>query len=174
MSARDELTIWMLSTARKAPRAAPTTASQVLAVTLASASTLSLACGDSGSTGVARCGAAAMSGSRRPMADMAGLRAWPDGSALSRLARGRDADEAAAAGALGQHGRLGIDRRLDRHPRAQQAGQRVGAVERDLHGDALHDLREVAGGVVGRQQAELEAARRRQAVDMAADRGIRK
>src|SRR5882724_4367288 len=143
MSARDELTIWMLSTARKAPSAAPTTASQVLAVTVASAPRLSLAGCGSGSTGVANCGAAATTESRRPMADMASLRARQDGSALNRLARGSGADEAAAAGALRQHGRLGIDRRLDRHPRAQQAGQRVGAVERDLHGDALHDLREV-------------------------------
>ena len=40
-------------------------------------------------------------------------------------------------------------------------------VEGDLHRHALDDLGEVAGRVVGRQQRELEAAGRRQAVDMA-------
>ena len=40
-------------------------------------------------------------------------------------------------------------------------------VEHDLDRHALHDLGEVAGGVVGRQQREFEAAGRRQAVDMA-------
>src|SRR5215468_9475465 len=32
------------------------------------------------------------------------------------------------------------------------------AVEQDLHGDALHDLGEVTGGIVGRQQREFLAA----------------
>ena len=39
------------------------------------------------------------------------------------------------------------------------------AVEHDLHRNALHDLGEVAGGVVRRQQRELLAAGRRDAVD---------
>ena len=42
-----------------------------------------------------------------------------------------------------------------------------GAVEQDLHGDALHDLGEVAGGVVRGQQREFLAAGGRKAVDMA-------
>ena len=40
----------------------------------------------------------------------------------------------------------------------------------DAHGHALHDLGEVAGGVVGRQQAEHRAGRRRDALDRALDR----
>ena len=40
-------------------------------------------------------------------------------------------------------------------------------VERDLDGDALHHLGEIAGGVVRRQQREFLAARRRDAVDVA-------
>src|SRR5215475_13689204 len=67
MSATDELTIWMLSTARKAPSAAPTTASQVFVVTLLTV--LSLA--GRASTGVAKRGAAGTSGPRISMADMA-------------------------------------------------------------------------------------------------------
>ena len=42
-------------------------------------------------------------------------------------------------------------------------------VEDDLHRDALHDLGEVAGGVVGRQQREFLTAGRREAVDAAAE-----
>ena len=61
----------------------------------------------------------------------------------------------------------GVDGRLDRHAGAQQPASARAVVEHDLHRDALHDLGEVAGGVVGRQQRELEAAGRRQAVDMA-------
>src|SRR5471030_563149 len=54
---------------------------------------------------------------------------------------------------------LGVDRRLDRHARPQQAGE-LAVVEHDLHRDALHDLGEVAGRIVGRQQREFEAAGR--------------
>src|ERR1700732_3403384 len=42
-----------------------------------------------------------------------------------------------------------------------------GIVERDLHGDALNHLGEIAGGVVRRQQREFLAAGRRERVDMA-------
>src|SRR5690349_551184 len=66
-------------------------------------------------------------------------------------------------------GRVGVDRRLDRHPGAQPAGQRIILIERDLDRDALDNLGEVPGGVVRRQQRELLAAGGRQAFDMAAD-----
>src|ERR1700758_1286851 len=39
----------------------------------------------------------------------------------------------------------GIDRRLDRHARTEQAGQPIGQVDDDLYRNALHDLGEVAG-----------------------------
>ena len=67
-------------------------------------------------------------------------------------------------------GRLGVDGRLGGHARPQQAFQ-AGIVEHDLHRHALHDLGEVAGGDVGRQQREFETARGRQAVDMAPQLG---
>jgi hypothetical protein len=38
--------------------------------------------------------------------------------------------------------------------------QRVSGIEHDLHGDSLHDLREVPRGVVGRQKRELRSAGR--------------
>ena len=64
------------------------------------------------------------------------------------------------------HGGLGVDRRLRRHARPQQSIQ-LPIVEHDLDGDALDDLGEVTGGVVGRQQSELEAAGGRETIDMA-------
>ena len=64
---------------------------------------------------------------------------------------------------------LGIDGRGNGHARPQIAAQRIVRIDRDLHRDALHDLGEVAGGVVGRQQREFLAAGRRDAVDMAFD-----
>jgi hypothetical protein len=42
-------------------------------------------------------------------------------------------------------------------------------VEHDLHGHALHDLHEVAGGVLGRQQAEARSGRGGNAVDLAVE-----
>src|SRR5690348_13260502 len=54
-------------------------------------------------------------------------------------------------------GRLGVDGRLDRHARPQQTFELL-VVQRDLHRNALHDLGKVAGGVVGRQQREFQAA----------------
>src|SRR5215213_10268011 len=49
---------------------------------------------------------------------------------------------------------LRIYRRRDRHARPQQALLMLTRVEHDLHGHALHDLDEVAGRVLRRQQAE--------------------
>ena len=84
--------------------------------------------------------------------------------------------QCAAVSRAGRRGRgraqclpLGLDRRIDRHAGAQLAGEPLAGVEHDLHRDALHDLGEVAGRVVGRQQREFLAARRRDAVDMAVE-----
>ena len=76
---------------------------------------------------------------------------------------------------LGGGGRLrgcGFDERVsmvgnDRHARTQFDERVACRVERDLHRDALHDLGEIAGGVVRRQQREFLAAGGRDAVDMA-------
>ena len=73
--------------------------------------------------------------------------------------------------ALGDHGCLGVDSRFGGHARTQQPGQAV-VVERDLHGDALHDLGEIAGRVIRGQQREFEAAGRRQAIDMSLQPGV--
>src|SRR5579859_1483630 len=61
--------------------------------------------------------------------------------------------------------RFRFDGRDDRHARPQL--DRRAAFERYLHGDALHHLGEVAGGIIRRQQRELLAAGWREAVDMA-------
>src|SRR5271165_7308588 len=58
--------------------------------------------------------------------------------------------ELAVVLALRQHGCLGVDGGFGRHAGAQQACQAL-VVEYDLDGNALHDLGEIAGGVVGRQ-----------------------
>src|SRR5262252_5309558 len=68
--------------------------------------------------------------------------------------------------------RSGVDRGAGGQARAQPAAERA-LVEHDLHWHALHDLGEVAGGIVGRQQRELPPAGRGQALDMAADRQAR-
>ena len=47
-------------------------------------------------------------------------------------------------------------------------------LEDDLHRHALHHLHVVAGGVLGRQQAELRAGRRRDAVDVPLERPCRR
>src|ERR1700756_2260591 len=77
------------------------------------------------------------------------------------------------------HGRrvaalFGIDRRFDRHPGTQAAGQGVTVIEDDFDRDALDDLREIAGGIVRWQQRELLPAGGRDAVDMSMDHGARK
>src|ERR1700719_515433 len=63
--------------------------------------------------------------------------------------------------------RLGVgkDRRDDRHPRPQFAGQWVVGCDPQFDRDPLHDFGEIAGRIVRREQAELRAARRRDAVD---------
>src|SRR5271156_6758019 len=49
---------------------------------------------------------------------------------------------------------FGADGRHDGKPGAQ-LGRKRRIVQRDLHRNALHDFREVAGGVIGRQECEL-------------------
>src|ERR1700755_2174065 len=61
--------------------------------------------------------------------------------------------------------RLRRDVRNDRHARPQL--DRRAILQHDFHRDALHDLCEVAGGIVRRQQGEFLAAGRRQRVDVA-------
>src|SRR5712691_3564737 len=56
---------------------------------------------------------------------------------------------------------VGTDVSDDRHARQQALQQRLALVERDTDRDALHDLGEIAGGVVRRQQRELRSAGRR-------------
>ncbi len=60
---------------------------------------------------------------------------------------------------------FGPDRRHHRHAGAEQYVGRL--VEHDLHRHALHDLDEIAGGVLRRQQAEGGAAAGLDAVDLA-------
>src|ERR1700751_3522040 len=59
---------------------------------------------------------------------------------------------------------LGRDMRNDRHARPQL--DRRATLKHDLHGNALHDLGEIAGGIVGRQQREFLAAGRGERVDV--------
>src|SRR5579864_2287135 len=58
-----------------------------------------------------------------------------------------------------------VDADFDGQPLAQQM-LGIGAwINRDAHGNALHDLREVAARVIGRDQGEGGAGRRRKACD---------
>src|SRR5437762_10995157 len=157
MSASDALTIWMLSTAMKAPSVAPTTASQVFAETVRAAGT---GCGRS----LLRVEAALMVYGSAIMG--ISLRLAERALAAVRPHRQWVRDELAGGLAFGNHRRLGVDGRFRRHARTQQTFEVV-VVEHDLHRHPLHDFGEIAGGVDGRQQREFQAAGRRQAVDMA-------
>src|ERR1700744_4869766 len=53
--------------------------------------------------------------------------------------------------------RAGIDGGFDRQAGAQLADQLRGQMQVDFHRHALHDFREIAGRVVGRQQREFLA-----------------
>src|ERR1700726_3438290 len=53
---------------------------------------------------------------------------------------------------------VGEDRRDDRHPRPQFAGQWVVGCDPQFDRDPLHDFGEIAGRIVRREQAELRAA----------------
>jgi hypothetical protein len=60
---------------------------------------------------------------------------------------------------------LMFDGGRDRHARADLAVQRVVGGEGQFYRNPLHDLGEVAGGIVRRQQAELRPGGGEQAVD---------
>ncbi len=64
----------------------------------------------------------------------------------------------------------GVDAGDDRHAGQQPLEQWLALVELDPDRNPLHHLGEIAGGVVGRQQRELRSARRRDALDHAAQR----
>src|ERR1700749_4475689 len=97
-SASEALTIWMLSTAMKAPSVAPSTAIQVRAET----------------AWVAGAGAACGAG----RAESVGWRAVMVASLSQAI--GRDPQPGMTRG---QHHRLGVDHRLGRHAGAQEATQ---------------------------------------------------
>src|SRR5262245_17775140 len=141
MSSSDALVIWMFRTAMNAPIIAAMMAIQVVSE--------------------ARCPppAAAAPGMEAPIArsDMA----------VSTGGKGRRLSGFVCDDATGSAFR--VDGRNDRHARAQLAAERSGLIEHDLHGDALHDLGEVAGRVVRREQGELLSAGGRQAVHAAMD-----
>src|SRR6266702_6877389 len=69
---------------------------------------------------------------------------------------------------------LRVDAGDDRHARHEPRQQRLVVIELDAHGNALHHLGEIAGGVVGRQQRDLRTGRRRDALDLAAELFARK
>ena len=153
MSASEALTIWMLSTAMKAPSVDA----------------------DHRDPALERRGGLLTGGACR----FGGDRAWPARRRRCRSCRARSWSGPLPAGGQlrrPRRRRAGCARparspwcRWSARPtcRAEQPGERV-SIEHDLDRDALDDLGEVAGRVVGRQQGEFEAARRRQAVDMAA------
>src|SRR4051812_1271935 len=68
------------------------------------------------------------------------------------------------------NGGFGVDCRFRRHARPQQAIQPA-IVEHDFDRHTLNNLGEIAGGVVGRQQGELESAGGRETVDVAPQDG---
>src|SRR5690242_10004046 len=110
MSASEALTIWMFSTAMKAPSVAPMTAIQVFADTAGAAG----AAEADSSLAALTVGCSVLMGS-------AAIRARGGvGKALGRFA-------------LGQHRLLGVDGRHRGHAGAQQPGE-AAVVEHDLHG----------------------------------------
>src|SRR5436305_11422917 len=61
-----------------------------------------------------------------------------------------------------------LDLRVDRHAGAQEVAAVLAFVDADADRQALHDLDEVAGRVLRRQEAEARAGRRGDALDVAA------
>src|ERR1700688_4319301 len=62
------------------------------------------------------------------------------------------------AGARGWH--LGVDGRCNGHAGPEVAAERIVGIDSDPHRDALHDLGEVPGGVVWREQGKFLPAGR--------------
>src|SRR5690348_15324864 len=111
MSASEALTIWMLSTAMKAPSVAPITASQVLAETA----------GAAGAAEGGRCSLAGMASTivcSVVMVVSSQTRGMHPQRSAARLRATRR--EALFGFAFGNNFRLGIDRRHGRHARSQQ------------------------------------------------------
>src|SRR5882672_1546598 len=146
MLSSDALVIWMLRIAMKAPIIAANT--EIQTVTLArSALAWAAARG-------------AEAGPERVRVDMASPLRRVGYSGFGGRVRRRVRARLRCDGRDHGHAGAEIDRRA--------------AVERDLDGDALHHLGEIAGRVVGRQQREFLAAGRRETVDMAVDQLARK
>src|SRR5947209_1622109 len=80
-------------------------------------------------------------------------------------ARALDADPAPAA-VVSVIALPHLDARHHRHARAERARRVRRVVEHDLDRHALHHLDVVAGGILGRQQAEHRAAAGLEAVEM--------
>ena len=99
--------------------------------------------------------------------DVHGNRAHRPTRALLRVNHRRRVEIGFAVGVLGALG--GIHRDVNRHARAQQV--LPGYIRRHAHANRkpLHDLGEVAGGVIRRQQREHRARGRRDAVDGAGE-----
>ena len=169
MSASEELTIWMLSTARKrrARRRPRRARSWHVTLRFEYCRWRAAAAGRQASPAATR---RRCDQSLSSMADMAVL-CLPEGSALGRLARRGGAGEVAVSRRYrpARSRLVSIVASTDMPARSRPASGSARS-SADLHRDALHDLGEVAGRIVGRQQRELEAAGRRQAVDMAAGR----
>src|SRR5262245_60891027 len=118
MLSSEALVIWMLRIAMKAPIIAAST--------------------DTHTVALARSGLMAARGRGAVADNVRSDMASPPGNRRRGLRRCDGLLEGVAV-------RLRVDRRDHRHARAQFDGR---GVEHDLHGDALHHLGEIAGGVV--------------------------
>src|SRR5262245_10879116 len=155
MSASEALTIWMLRTAMKAPSVEPMTAIHILsepAVLAASSAGAREIDGAAAGSRLRALAGAVMAA--RSMAEML-EQSVADGAwrMIGRFPRQFLRSGAALGqprGFLGQPRGFGVDGRLDRHAGAQQTVQ-LRVIDRDFHRNALDDLGEIAGGVVGRQ-----------------------
>src|SRR5436190_2044040 len=127
MSSSEALVIWMLRIAMNAPIMAALTAIQAVVLAL---------------SGVGAPAAGAPSNMVCVVVDIA-----PSCQPCWRNVRAPLVDAFRCRGDLGRRG-LGVDGRVDRHAGPQHDGKRARLVEYDLHRDALHDLGEIAGGVV--------------------------
>src|SRR4051794_35609112 len=128
MSASEALTIWMLSTAMKAPSVAPITAIQVFAET-------------AGADGVPAVGRTSLTGTVSVVVCSVVMVGCSRARCISAAGPRTARRQPLLGFALGDSGRFGVDGRHHRHARTQQATQ-ARIVEHDLHRHALHDLGE--------------------------------